>query len=115
MALDVQMVVVANALLDASCTDSSLALATHDVCHAFDSLIIHSLVLLRDVKRGVNPAIIRSQGNMYAKLQTCLKISVKQDETAKPLDRTIPVKRGPRHGVIASPCYFNNYVLEAQD
>ena len=34
---------------------------------------------------------------------------------ARPLGRTIPVKREVRRGAIASSCYFNNYVLEAQD
>jgi hypothetical protein len=43
------------------------------------------------------------------------KIPLEKDEMAKPQDRTVPVKKGARQGAIASPCYFNNYVLEAQD
>ena len=38
-----------------------------------------------------------------------------QDELARPLDRTILVEKGARQGAIASPCYFNNCVLKAQD
>ena len=52
---------------------------------------------------------------MYAKLRVRLKIFLKQDEVARSLDRTIPVKGGVRQCAIASPCYFNNYILEAQD
>ena len=108
------LAVVANTPLDASCTGSSVALASHDVRHTFDSLI-HPLMLLRAVKREVNPAIIRSEKGVYAKLGFRLKTPLKQDEKARPLDRTIPVKTGARQGAIASPCYFNNYVLKAQD
>ena len=47
----------------------------------------------------------------YESALKCLK----PNEMARPLDRTIPVKRGARQGAIASPCYFNNYVLKTQD
>jgi len=105
---------VANVLLDASCTGSSLALASHDVCHVFDSLI-HLLMLLRAVKRGVNTAISRSQRDMYAKLRIRLKIPLKEDETARTLYRIIQVNTEAKQGKIASPCYFNSYILKTQD
>ena len=67
------LVVVANPLLDASCIGSSLALVSHDVRHVFNSLI-HPLMLIRAVKRGVNPAILRPQRDRYAKLRVRLKM-----------------------------------------
>jgi hypothetical protein len=69
---------VAYVLLNASCTHSSLALVSHDVCHTFDSLI-QPLVLLRDVKRGVNPGIIRCQRDMYAKLRVRYQPNFRQN------------------------------------
>jgi len=67
------LVVVANSLLDASCIGSSLALVSHDVRHVFNSLI-HPFMLIRAVKRGVNPAILRPQRDRYAKLRVHLKM-----------------------------------------
>ena len=57
-------------------------------------------------------AINRSQRDMYAKLRVRLKIPLKQNEMARQLDRTIPVKRGARQG---APCYFSNNFPETQD
>ena len=57
---------VAKALLVASSTGSSPALASHDVCLTFDSLL-HPLMLLRALKGG-NLAITRSLRDIYAKL-----------------------------------------------
>ena len=51
---------------------------------------------------------------MYTKLRVQLKIPFQQDEMARPLDRTVQVKRGTRQVAIATPCFFINYVLEAQ-
>ncbi|KAK2705920.1 hypothetical protein QYM36_016065 [Artemia franciscana] len=45
---------------------------------------------VKAAKRGVNPAIIRSQRDMFAKLRVQLKIPLKQDKMARPLDRIIP-------------------------
>jgi hypothetical protein len=72
-------------------------------------------MLLRTAKRGVNPAIIRSHRDMYVKLRVKLKIPLKKDEKARPLDRAVPVKMGARYGARSSPVFFNSYVLEAQD
>ena len=101
------LAVAANALLHVSLTYTSLALASYDVCHAFDSLI-HPLMLLRAAKRGVSPAIIRSQRDMYTKLRVQRKIPLEKDELANPQDRTVPVLERASQGAIASPCYFNN-------
>jgi hypothetical protein len=68
------LVVVANTLLDASCTGSSFALASLDVCHAFASLI-RPLMLLKALKRGLNLAIIRSQGKYIISYESVLKPS----------------------------------------
>ena len=72
-------------------------------------------MLLRAVKREVNPAITRPRRNMYAQLRVCFRISLNQGEMARSRDRTIPVKKGAKQGAVASPCYFNSNILKAQD
>ena len=63
-------------------------------------------MLLRAVDRELNPALIRYQKDMYAKLRVRLKIPLKQNEMARLLDRTIPFKGGARQGAIALTLLF---------
>ena len=74
--------------IDADKSGDSLVLGSHDVSHAFDSLI-HTQILLELYKRGVDTSAIRALYDMYNHLAFVIRL----------LDGTItrfviPVRRG---------------------
>ena len=95
-------------LIDADKSGDSLVLGSHDVSHAFDSLI-HAQILLELYKRGVDTSAIRALYDMYNHLAVVIKLP---DGTITRF--VIPVRRGVRQGALTSPVAFNNCILNAQ-
>ena len=95
-------------LIDADKSGDSLVQGSHDVSHAFDSLI-HAQILLELYKRGVDPSAIRALYDMYNHLAVVIKLP---DGTITLF--VIPVCRGVRQGAVTSPVAFNNCILNAQ-
>ena len=105
---------VVSVLLDADFSGESIALASHDISRAFDSLI-HAAMLLKASQRGLNPCIVRSLRDMYSRLSIRLKLPPDKNLPPRPHEKLIPVLKGARQGAVSSPHLFNNYVLQAQD
>ena len=64
---------VVSLLLDVDSSGESIALASHDINCAFDSLT-HAAMLLKASQRGLNPCIVRSLRDMYSRLSIRLKL-----------------------------------------
>ena len=101
-------------LLDGDFSGESIALASHDISRAFDSLI-HAAMLLKASQRGLNPCIVRSLRDMYSRLSIRLKLPPHKNLPPRPHEKLIPVLKGARQGAVSSLHLFNNYVLQAQD
>ena len=95
-------------LIDADKSGDSLVLGSHDVSHAFDSLI-HAQILLELYKRGVDTSALRALYDMYNHLAVVIRLP---DGTITCL--VIPVRRGVRQSALTSPVAFNNCILNAQ-
>jgi len=111
-----------SALVDAEDRGESIALATHDVRRAFDSLL-HEEIILDMGLAGVDPCSLAPLADMYENLKAELKLPLPASECTSLLNDVavsprgnplLPVKKGVRQGAISSPTAFNNSIVKPQ-
>ena len=99
-----------SALIDAEKSGESIALDTHDVRRAFDSLI-HEQISLDMGLAGVDPSMLNPLYDMYKNLKSRLKLPTTLNLTN---NLVLPIKKGVRQGALTSPTAFNNSIVKPQ-